>query len=163
MPVLGLTKNDAASFKFIKEFIEKNGWSPSYQEIMEHLGLKSKSGVHRTIKILVERGYLVNQFGRVRSMRVAEPAEDPSPGADHAVVSTENLLRYSSIESGLLRHHALCGPSPADIQEEKVLRWLAVALVALPDDRAVAYRLRRFSVTLNNFAFEIERKEERSL
>ena len=49
-------QNQLLNFLIVR--IEKYGVSPSYEEICEELQLKSKSGIHRIVKSLEERGYI---------------------------------------------------------------------------------------------------------
>ena len=54
-----MTTQQRALLAFIVGYIRShNGVAPSYQQMAEALGLKSKSGVHRAVKSLVERGHL---------------------------------------------------------------------------------------------------------
>ena len=56
---------------FIKTYYVHYEFMPSFAEIADHLGLASKSGAHRLIRGLVERGLLIAPIpGRARSMRI---------------------------------------------------------------------------------------------
>lgn len=55
---LGLTPRQAECLLFIEARLMLTRVCPSYDEIRLHLGSKSKSGVHRLVDGLVERGYL---------------------------------------------------------------------------------------------------------
>ncbi|MDC0093364.1 transcriptional repressor LexA [Alphaproteobacteria bacterium] len=48
--------------------IEKNGISPSYEEICKELELKSKSGIHRIVKSLEERGFIERLENKARAI-----------------------------------------------------------------------------------------------
>jgi SOS-response transcriptional repressor LexA len=50
-----MTKRQKQAMDFIKSFWAENGYAPSYEEIKEHLGLKSKSNVHSLVFRLVKR------------------------------------------------------------------------------------------------------------
>src|SRR6056300_1501907 len=63
--MLTLKQNQLLSF-LIKR-IEENGVSPSYEEICKELSLKSKSGIHRIVKSLEERGYIERLENRARA------------------------------------------------------------------------------------------------
>lgn len=54
----GLTKHQAECLGAIIQLTTAEGVTPTYDELKEHLGLASKSGVHRLITALEERGYL---------------------------------------------------------------------------------------------------------
>ena len=53
-----LTKKQNQLLKYLIKTIESCGISPSYQEICINLSLKSKSGIHRIVNGLEERGYV---------------------------------------------------------------------------------------------------------
>ena len=55
-------------FPFLIKHIEQNGISPSYEEICLELNLKSKSGIHRIVKALVERGYIEHLENKARAI-----------------------------------------------------------------------------------------------
>ena len=54
--MLTLKQNQLLNFLIIR--IQKFGISPSYEEMCDELGLKSKSGINRIVKSLEERGYI---------------------------------------------------------------------------------------------------------
>jgi len=65
-----MTKRQAKLLEFIREYIRKNGYSPSYDEMKEPMGLASKSMVHSFISSLERHG----KIKRVRhSARSVEP------------------------------------------------------------------------------------------
>lgn len=74
-----MTPKMARIMEFIARRYEMDGVSPSFDEIREHMGLKSKSGVFRYIQGLIERGRLVSLgHGKARALVPAEHAEyDP--------------------------------------------------------------------------------------
>ena len=55
---MGLTPKQAKFLQQIQVFIEKNGYSPSFEEIKQMTGMKSKSNVHAYVQGLKKRGYL---------------------------------------------------------------------------------------------------------
>ncbi len=70
-PVLsgfGLTMRQRELMDFIRQFHEANNISPSYDEMMVAVGLRSKSGVHRLITALEERGHLMRIPNRARCL-----------------------------------------------------------------------------------------------
>lgn len=68
-----MTKRQHDTLVFIEAFVAAKGYSPSFEEIKNHLGLASKSGVHRLIHGLRDRGLVRMQRG-ARSIAVG--AED---------------------------------------------------------------------------------------
>ena len=65
----GLTQNQLQAYDIICRKYEKNKVPPSYQELMEEMGLRSKSGIHRIIQALKNRGYIEDIPNCARSMR----------------------------------------------------------------------------------------------
>jgi len=54
----GLTPKQMNFLAKIKDFIEANGYSPSYEELKQMNNMKSKSNVHAYVQALKKRGYL---------------------------------------------------------------------------------------------------------
>ena len=54
----GLTPAQQKVFNFIRDYITRQGYSPSYDEVRRHLGFKSLNSVYKHIRQLEERGYL---------------------------------------------------------------------------------------------------------
>ena len=55
---MGLTEKQAHFLKVIKDFIASNGYSPSYEEMKQLNGMRSKSHVHAVVYALKKRGYV---------------------------------------------------------------------------------------------------------
>ena len=55
---MGLTQKQAKFLAVIKDFIAANGYSPSYEEMKQMNGMRSKSNVHAYVYALKKRGYL---------------------------------------------------------------------------------------------------------
>ena len=66
----GVTPNMKKMLDIIKRFIKKNGFSPSYEELKQLCGLRSKSGVHRYLYCLKERGYINFKYNMKRGIEV---------------------------------------------------------------------------------------------
>lgn len=75
----GLTKRQNDFLQFITTHISEKGYSPSFQEIADEFGLVSKSGVHRYVHSLVERGHIFIEPNLGRS--ICLPTASPSVGA----------------------------------------------------------------------------------
>jgi repressor LexA len=67
---MGVTYKQSVVLEFVAKYCEENGYSPSYQEIGEAVGIASKSGVKRILDVLVERGHLKTMPRRARSLVV---------------------------------------------------------------------------------------------
>jgi len=67
-----MTKRQAAALAFIQAFWKEHGYAPSYGEIAEAIGLRSKSGVHRIVHSLNEQQRIKLRPGRHRASVVVE-------------------------------------------------------------------------------------------
>ncbi len=65
-----LTAKQHELLHFIQQKLDASGISPSFEEMKEALGLKSKSGIHRLISALEERGFLRRLPNRARALEV---------------------------------------------------------------------------------------------
>ena len=65
-----LTKKQYDLLIFIDKYLKEMGVSPSFDEMREALGLKSKSGIHRLIKGLEERHFIRHMPNRARALEV---------------------------------------------------------------------------------------------
>jgi len=68
----GLTEKQLKLFNFIKNYISENTISPSYDEMIVAVGLKSKCGIYARIKQLEQRGWLKKLPGKSRSIQVID-------------------------------------------------------------------------------------------
>ncbi|EDL50362.1 transcriptional repressor LexA [Erythrobacter sp. SD-21] len=71
-----LTAKQHELIRFIQQKLEETGISPSFEEMKEALDLKSKSGVHRLISALEERGFIRRLPNRARALEVIKLPED---------------------------------------------------------------------------------------
>ena len=65
-----LTNKQYELLQFIDNQLKSNGVSPSFDEMKNALGLKSKSGIHRLVKSLEERGFIKRLAHRARALEV---------------------------------------------------------------------------------------------
>ena len=70
-----LTHKQNQLLTFLIKRLEEHGVSPSYEEICKELSLKSKSGIHRIVKSLEERGYIERLENRARAIA---PKKNPN-------------------------------------------------------------------------------------
>lgn len=71
-----LTAKQHELLLFIQRKLEETGISPSFEEMKEALDLKSKSGVHRLISALEERGFIRRLPNRARALEVLRQPEN---------------------------------------------------------------------------------------
>jgi repressor LexA len=65
-----LTRKQYELLVYIDRHLKQTGISPSFEEMKDALNLKSKSGIHRLISALEERGYLARRHHRARALDV---------------------------------------------------------------------------------------------
>ena len=73
-----LTRKQHELLTFIQARLEESGISPSFEEMKEALDLKSKSGVHRLISALEERGFIRRLPNRARALEVIRDSDASS-------------------------------------------------------------------------------------
>jgi repressor LexA len=73
------TKRQSDLLSFIRSFVRDRGCSPSFSEMMEALGVRSKSGVVQLLCGLEERGYIRRVKYRARAIEICD--QQPTPKA----------------------------------------------------------------------------------
>src|SRR5206468_12033991 len=76
-----LTRKQYELLRFINERLKEGGVQPSFDEMKDALGLRSKSGIHRLITELEERGFIRRLPNRARAIEVIKPPEVYAPGS----------------------------------------------------------------------------------
>jgi len=101
-----LTKKQRELLILIHERMKTGDIAPSFDEMREELGLKSKSGIHRLITGLVERGYLERLPNRARALEVKKLPEGYEDSDTNNVVqmpvanNTVEVPLYGRIAAG---------------------------------------------------------------
>ena len=85
-----LTKKQYELLLYIDRHLKQTGFSPSFEEMKDALRLKSKSGIHRLISALEERGFLGRRRHRARALEVLRLPENLAVrgGDEHAAEDT---------------------------------------------------------------------------
>lgn len=74
-----LTPKQHELLLFIDKHLRETGCSPSFEEMKDALDLRSKSGIHRLISALEERGFLRRHKHRARALEVTKLPQDMDP------------------------------------------------------------------------------------
>jgi repressor LexA len=88
-----LTTKQHELLVFIDKRLRETGCSPSFEEMKEALDLRSKSGIHRLITALEERGFLRRHKHRARALEVVRLSEDLSPPPRELPRFAPNVIR----------------------------------------------------------------------
>jgi repressor LexA len=89
-----LTRKQLELLMFINERLKEEGVPPSFEEMKDALNLQSKSGVHRLIVALEERGFLRRMPNRARALEVIKLPESHSPSlAPKKQAFTPNVIQ----------------------------------------------------------------------
>lgn len=92
-----LTEKQYKLLIFINKVIKESGCSPSFDEMKEAIGLKSKSGIHALIEALVERNFLKKLPHKARALEVLRlPKLKPSS------ILEEEKKREEAIHNGMV-------------------------------------------------------------
>ena len=110
-----LTKKQKELFDYLKNYIAKNEISRSFEEMKEAINLKSKSGIHRLITSLEQRGFIKRLKHRARAMEIVDKTLDnniprdsvniPLIGviaAGEAIEAIENANDFISIPNSMI-------------------------------------------------------------
>ena len=96
-----LTKQQLKLFMIIDESLKRDGVCPSFEEMKNSIGLKSKSGIHRLIKSLEERGFIRQIPNKARALEIVKYPENLTshePVNDNIKMTTIPL--YGKIAAG---------------------------------------------------------------
>ena len=90
-----LTRKQHELLIFIDHHLRTTGFSPSFEEMKDALSLRSKSGIHRLISALEERGFLRRHHHRARALEVVKlPEKGVEPAARvEAPAFAPNVIR----------------------------------------------------------------------
>jgi repressor LexA len=113
-----LTKKQSELLRFIHERLQESGVPPSFDEMKEALDLRSKSGIHRLIMALEERGFirrLANRARAIEVLRLPESATVSTPRAQQrfspsVIAGNLGRLRPPTAPRGADEHHAVIVP-----------------------------------------------------
>ena len=87
-----LTRKQHELIRFIQTRLEETGVSPSFEEMKDALDLKSKSGVHRLISALEERGFIRRLPNRARALEVLRQPDDVTTTTARAAANSNSAL-----------------------------------------------------------------------
>jgi len=113
-----LTKKQYELLMFIHQRVRESGVPPSFDEMKDALDLRSKSGIHRLITALEERGYIRRLEKRARALEILRLPENASEGVRPAATRNQ-AIRLARPETAArpprdVRDHRMEPRIPAD-------------------------------------------------
>ncbi|YBV97473.1 transcriptional repressor LexA [Phyllobacteriaceae bacterium JZ32] len=117
-----LTRKQHELLLFIHERLKETGVPPSFDEMKEALDLASKSGIHRLITALEERGFIRRLPNRARALEVVRLPDSIAPG-----LNAQKKFAPSVIEGSLGRNVAPVSSRPRVANDDE-----SVAAVSVP-------------------------------
>jgi repressor LexA len=112
-----LTRKQLELLRFVHERLKETGVPPSFDEMKDALDLRSKSGIHRLITALEERGFIRRLPNRARAIEVIKLPDS----VNHGIAGRQRGFTPSVIEGALGR-----GRAPSD---EDSMRPIAVPMM----------------------------------
>ena len=114
-----LTKKQKELYDYLKNYISSNEISPSFEEMKSAVNLKSKSGIHRLITSLEERGFIKRLKHKARAMEIINKDTDEKSllnsinipligaiAAGEAIEAIENADEFVSVPSSMTSPNA---------------------------------------------------------
>ena len=95
-----LTKKQKELFVYLRDYISSNDISPSFEEMKNAVNLKSKSGIHRLITSLEQRGYIKRLKHKARAMEITKELQNNSSTVSSSENRFLNIPLVGSIAAG---------------------------------------------------------------
>ena len=108
-----LTRKQLELLTFIDRHLRATGFSPSFEEMKEALQLKSKSGIHRLITALEERGFLKRRAHRARALEVLRLPENAAPRRSEQPMMPPPIAVPNSPAPNVIRGNFAAGTAAA--------------------------------------------------
>ncbi|MFA6966562.1 transcriptional repressor LexA [Bosea sp. (in: a-proteobacteria)] len=119
-----LTRKQAELLRFIQERLRESGVPPSFDEMKDALDLKSKSGIHRLIMALEERGFIRRLPNRARALEVIKLPE--GAGGQPAV---RGRFNPSIVQGGLGKESGIGKVKPVESVPEDVRGTISIPVM----------------------------------
>ena len=95
-----LTKKQKELFVYLNDYISSNNISPSFEEMKNAVNLKSKSGIHRLITSLEQRGYIRRLKHKARAMEITKTLPNQNLNKTDNIENFLNIPLVGSIAAG---------------------------------------------------------------
>ncbi len=124
-----LTRKQHELICFINDKLAETGVSPSFEEMKDALDLKSKSGVHRLISALEERGFLKRLPNRARALEVTRMPERAGTTPSNVVELPRRLPEPANDVIELPLHGRIAAGMPIEAMERDTTLPVPAALL----------------------------------
>ena len=116
-----LTKKQRELLLFINQRLTATGVSPSFDEMKDALNLRSKSGIHRLVSGLEERGFIRRLPHRARALEVVKLPEESAVGRRRArpLLADRDSRRFSRRAAGRAGRPRHRGGRPAALRPDR--------------------------------------------
>jgi repressor LexA len=111
---LMLTKKQLELLNFIYERVRETGVAPSFDEMKDALNLRSKSGIHRLINALEERGFIRRMAHRARAVEVIRLPESMAPASLAGVGTVAEEVSDAERNGRVIRPNFRAQPKSAE-------------------------------------------------
>lgn len=108
-----LTQRQLQLLNFIAEYYQEKGVSPSFDEMRRAMDLKSKSGIHRLVSSLEERGFIKRMAYRARAVELLKP---PPKGTLQTRQSLAEPTAADDVSGKVLRGNFRANTRPREVQ-----------------------------------------------
>ena len=93
-----LTSKQLKLLNFLRKSFKNNKISPSFEEMKLALGLKSKSGIHRLVSALEERGFIKRLHNKARAIKIINENEEENIHSKKSY-NKKNLLEFDTAKN----------------------------------------------------------------
>ena len=107
-----LTKKQKELFVYLKNYISSNEICPSFEEMKNAVNLKSKSGIHRLITSLEQRGYIKRLKHKARAMEITK--ELPNKNMNNSLINNEESFLSIPLVGSIAAGEAIEAISSSD-------------------------------------------------
>ena len=111
-----LTRKQHELLMFIHERLKEAGIPPSFDEMKEALDLASKSGIHRLITALEERGFIRRLPNRARALEVLRLPDSIAPGLSARAANSRRASSRAASAAGSRNRRARRSPAMTTIR-----------------------------------------------
>jgi repressor LexA len=127
-----LTQRQLQLLKYIQDYVREHNVSPSFEEMRSALRLKSKSGIHRLIQGLEERGYIRRLAYRARALEVVKPSSDAPVGSELDTTAFEPPRPSNVVRGSFRRARPQALPPAPGTGEATVAGAIPLSATPLP-------------------------------